>query len=97
VQNDPIDTVYSENIFQTHFFRYLQIRNFTRKIFPSFLSLPPISWLDEFLNLDPFVKGHISKLYDMIKNFACPTLDHVKHSWEGEFGSEISDISPGIL
>ena len=81
------------NIPRSHFFRYMQIRAFVKKHFPSFPSLPRDSWVDEWLGRNPLHKGAVSRLYSDIQEIRPTSLDHIKTAWEGELGVSISDDS----
>ena len=76
---------------RSHFFRYLQIRDFARKHFPSFPSAPTSSPVHECISLDPSRRGCISKLYNLIQGISSPDLNHVKRAWEEELQVVISD------
>ena len=76
---------------RSHFFRYLQIRDFVRKHFPSFPSAPTSSPVHECISLDPSRRGCISKLYNLIQGISSPDLNHVKRAWEEELQVVISD------
>ncbi|KAF3848746.1 hypothetical protein F7725_015243 [Dissostichus mawsoni] len=41
------------NLQRTHFFRYLQVRNFVRNHFPGFPALPPSTLVDTILDVNP--------------------------------------------
>ncbi len=66
----------------SHFLRYLQIRDFTRKHFPSFPSKPPASPLDVSLNLNHHQPGCVSYLYSNIHKMEYHSLHHMKVRWE---------------
>lgn len=77
----------------THLLRYWQVHAFVRKHFPSFPSLPPNDWKEEFLSADPDQRGGVSRIYETIQIIASPSLDNIREGWEGELGSTISDDS----
>ncbi len=76
---------------QSNFFRYLQVRSFIKKHFSPSLNQPEGGWIDELLNMDPFRRGMVSILYEVIQRTASPSLDHIRRQWEEELGIEISD------
>ncbi len=52
---------------------------------------PEGGWIDELLNMDPFRRGMVSILYEVIQRTTSPSLDHIRRQWEKELGMEISD------
>lgn len=76
---------------RSHFFRYLQIRDFTHKQFPSFPSSPPDSPVNVCISLDPSRPGCVSKLYNIIQSISSPSLSHVREAWESELQIDITD------
>ncbi|KAF3853972.1 hypothetical protein F7725_014660 [Dissostichus mawsoni] len=44
------------NLPKSHFFRYLQVRDFIRNRFPSFPTIPPSTWVDTILSINPNLK-----------------------------------------
>lgn len=77
------------NLPKSHFFRYLQIRNFTRTYFASFPYKPPTCLLDECLKLKPHIPGCVSQLYSIFQDMEGNSLHHLKERW-GE------DLSVGL-
>lgn len=53
---------------KSHFFRYLQVRNFIHNSFPQFPAVPTPSDLEIFLKRLPSLKGEISSIYINICN-----------------------------
>ncbi len=45
------------NLPRTHFFRYLQIRDFIHNHFPGFPAVPPSAWVDTIFNINHYLKG----------------------------------------
>ncbi|KAL2095628.1 hypothetical protein ACEWY4_007776 [Coilia grayii] len=78
---------------QTHFFRYLQVRDYIRKYFPSFPAQPDKDWIDECLHHDPSWRGSVSRLYQVIQSVSTPSLDRIKEQWQEELGREILDVN----
>ena len=81
------------NIPLLHHFRYLQIWDFTRRNFSSFPSIPPLDGIGKCLDINPYLRGQTSRLYNIIQDMGKPPLDRLRGSWEEEFGGEISDES----
>lgn len=75
---------------QSHFFQYLQIRDFVRKNFAAFPSQTPTSWLEDCIHEGPSEHNSISQIYDILLSVASPSLDHLKSKWEDDFGERIS-------
>lgn len=78
---------------QSHFFRYLQVRDYVKKNFSSFPTLPDRVWIDECLDHDPSGKGLVSRLYYTIQAIDTPSLNHIKEQWQEELGREILDVN----
>ena len=51
------------NLPSSHFFRYLQIRDFVRNHLPSFPTILSSTLIDTILNINPYWKGTISRIY----------------------------------
>ncbi len=66
------------------FFRYLQIRDFVRKMFPQFPDLPPCSPYDHLLGDPPRWKDIISTFYCKILIPLCTSLSQIKALWEDD-------------
>lgn len=76
---------------KNHFFRYLQIRDFVRKMFPQFPAPPPCSPYDHILE-DPLRwKGIVSILYCKILAPLHISLSQIKAWWEEDLEIVISD------
>lgn len=79
------------NLPKSHFFRYLQIRNFTRTYFPSFPHKPPACPLDECLKLKPRIPGCVSQLYSILQDMEGNSLHHLKERWGEDLSMELSE------
>ena len=80
------------NLPQTHFFRFLQIRNFLTQTTSTFPNIPPGSPMESIFLADPSIKGGISTIYDSLSyldNNA--SLVHLKTAWENDLGIQITD------
>ncbi|KAF3858701.1 hypothetical protein F7725_011902 [Dissostichus mawsoni] len=73
------------NLPKSHFFRYLQVRDSIRNRFPSFPAIPPSTWVDTLLSINPNLKVSSSPLsYTLDKG--CPILCEIgknKHCIRG--------------
>ena len=81
------------NIPNTHFFRYLQIRNYTKTCFPPSLVAREEDWIHDCVNRDPQTKGFVSFVYDTIQNVAAPALHHIKTKWEEDLNLQIPGVN----
>lgn len=80
------------NLNSNDFFKYLQIRSFIKSIFPSFPGRPPESPLDKLFLFDPFKKGLITKIHNMLSQLNCnTTLEHFRDAWQKDLGVIITD------
>lgn len=79
------------NIHNRDFFKYLQIRSYVKKRFPSFPNQPPECIMNSVLLSDPLKRGSISKIYNNLSQMDCTaTLDHLKEAWQEDLAVEIS-------
>ncbi len=72
------------DIKRKHYFRHLQIRDFTPKHVPSFPAAPSGRCLEDFFSLNLHRQGCISELNDMIQNISGASLNHPKCAWKEE-------------
>ena len=75
----------------THFFRYLQIRDFTRKNIPYFQSLPAPIELYTLLTRPPDSKKLTSRFVDLFTSLNPTSSQHLKEAWEKDLALSISD------
>ena len=83
-----------QNSFQlpvSHFFRYLQLRNFVRTHVPHFEQKPIHLTLEHLFGIAPFDKGAVSQIYDTLHAISSPSSQHLREKWQAELGLEISD------
>ena len=73
----------------SHFFRYLQVRNFVRQSIPHFEMLPELHVFYELMTKPPTSKCLISQFVNLF-SLAAPFL-HIKDAWVSDIGDEISD------
>ncbi|XP_059823292.1 protein N-lysine methyltransferase METTL21A isoform X1 [Hypanus sabinus] len=78
------------NLPRFHFFRYLQIRHFLSSVLSTFPNFVPSDILESLFELDPFQKGLISKLYNIIMKICSEPLYKTKKDWERELSLNIS-------
>uniref|UniRef100_A0A671XVP2 Reverse transcriptase domain-containing protein n=1 Tax=Sparus aurata TaxID=8175 RepID=A0A671XVP2_SPAAU len=74
----------------SHFFRYLQVRNFVRQSIPHFETLPEQHVFYELMTKPPTSKRLISQFVSLF-SLAAPSL-HIKEAWVSDIGEEISDV-----
>lgn len=72
-----------------HFFRYLQIRSYIRRIDPHFPVLPCQTQFDIFLRPFPALKGALTILYRKIRSLQTTSLNSIKLTWEEELHESI--------
>lgn len=77
------------NIPKSHFFRYLQVRDFVRKRMANFPNKPVPSDLDTILSVDPCTKGSISKLMNIIVHLQTVS-DNLRIVWSQDIGTDIN-------
>ncbi len=75
---------------KAHFFRYLQVRDFTRKNFPSFPSLPEQNPVDQLFPDDPEQRGTISGLYTKLVSFST-SITTKRDSWQLDLNICLTD------
>ena len=79
------------NLPKSHYFRFLQVQSFASNFFPGCPTPPSKDLLYLVLNVNPFNKRAISKMYALILD-SCPhTWDKIKAAWEGEVGEIIPE------
>ena len=76
----------------THFFRYLQVRNYVRQNVPNFESLPEESRVYSFLLGPPESKHLISDFVKVLSEQVNYATHSLKKAWEEELGLQIDDI-----
>lgn len=75
----------------SHLFRYLQLRSFVSSSMSHYPSLPPPSLLDSIMELSPYSKGLIGKIYSIINSHNLEPLVKLKRKWEVELEIELSE------
>ena len=75
----------------SHHFRFLQIRSFTRSITPLFPNMPPSTVMDEIMCFDPTGKKALSRLMHIFSVFTPASLDRIKNEWEQDLQLTIDD------
>ncbi len=79
------------NVPKKHYFRYFQVRSFASKYFSSYPSPPESGPTYDILSLNPYGKGLISKIYDLIQNLIISSWDNIRTAWVDDIGEAISD------
>ncbi|XP_059843193.1 uncharacterized protein fam185a isoform X1 [Hypanus sabinus] len=75
---------------KSNFFRYLQIRNFLHKILPSFPNSTSTDLLGMIFTLNPYQKGLVTFIYNMIMKIQPEISGRIKQEWEKELQYNIS-------
>ena len=70
------------NLPQHHLFRFFQVRDYVKKLFPHFPNRPPETLVDALLKRDLIAKGCISFLYRSIWAASSTSLNAVRSAWE---------------
>ena len=70
--------------------RYLQIRDFTRKKFANFPTLPSPSCLDSLLRANMLNKSRVSFIYSHIMDNCNLSISHIQEQWENDLGVRLS-------
>uniref|UniRef100_A0A3P9JW43 Reverse transcriptase domain-containing protein n=1 Tax=Oryzias latipes TaxID=8090 RepID=A0A3P9JW43_ORYLA len=99
-----ISDLYTNNVFSSfeqlskkyalpnqHLFRFFQIRDYVKKLFPHFPNRPPETLLDVLLSKDPFVNGCISSVYKSIWTASSKPSNTVKTAWEDGLNLNITE------
>ena len=74
---------------KTHFFRYLQVRDYVRSALTHFPDEPSANPIDTFLSLDPLCQGALSTLYRKTSLLKYTPLDKIKTAWVHDLGQTI--------
>lgn len=75
----------------SHFFRYLQVRDFIRKNIPNFHSLPSPTELYTLMNRPPDAKKLTSRFVDLFNSLVPVSSQSLKEAWERDLSLTISD------
>lgn len=75
---------------QSHFFRFLQIRNYIRAHIPSLVNTSS-SVIDKCLVQCKESKKSLPIIYDLLQSFTSPCTSSLKEEWEKELRVEISE------
>ncbi len=74
---------------RSHFFRFLQLRNFISTSFTYFPSQPPNSLLDSTLKLNPCSKGAVGTVYSSLNSYHLESLTLLRGQWKENLGTEL--------
>lgn len=69
-------------IAKTHFFRFLQIRDFIQHLTAQFPCKPPVNPVDIFLSVNPTSRGIMFNLYNLISKLHCSSTAAMRTAWE---------------
>lgn len=78
------------NLPNTHFFRFLQARDFINKHFPGSPTIPDVTMIDTILEVGPLLRGAISKLYNNFLSKFSESSDRLRLAWSEELMVEIN-------
>lgn len=76
---------------KSHFYRYLQLRNFVALNSDCFPTSPPTSLLDTVFTLKSVTKRAIGSIYDLINTYNPTPLNLIKMKWETDFDEVIPE------
>lgn len=76
---------------QSHFFRFLQVRDYTRSNTNSFPNAPTPTQMDSLFSVDPSSRGVISYLYNHMFSQIDVSLDFLKFAWEEDLGIDLTE------
>lgn len=76
---------------RSHFFRYLQIRNYIRAAIPQFPDKPLHNFIDDLMSFNPTKKGAISSILRLIFKLDCPMVARIRTAWEQDLQTTIED------
>lgn len=76
---------------RTHFFTYLQARDFIRENYPCFPDIPVATLVDSVLEVVPSRKGAISKLYNILFSNSREPTDDICGAWSSDLQIDIDD------
>ena len=79
------------NIPRSHFYRYLQLRNFVSSNFDCFPSTPPTSLLESVFKYKTITKRTISIIYELLNTHTSTSLELLKSKWEADLGEIIHE------
>lgn len=79
------------NIPQTHFFRFLQIRNYIRSNTTTFPNAPRSTQMDKLFSVDPSSRGVVSFMYVHLASQIDVSVEYLKSAWEEDLGIHLSE------
>lgn len=77
----------------SHFFRYLQIRNYVKSNIPNFETYKSPEHLYHCMTFELDMKGLVSKFVECLNDSRVPNSQYLKMSWEKDLGIDISEDS----
>ena len=75
----------------SHFYMYLQVRDFFRTHINNFVQKPCHLVLDSLMDIRPFSKGAVSRAYSLLQDLSSPSSSHLQEVWRVELGLDIPD------
>ena len=75
----------------SHFFRFLQIRDFFRSHLNSFELKTRHPVMDCLMDILPFSKGAVSQVYSVLQDISSPSSSHLQLLWQTDLGIDIPD------
>ena len=78
---------------RSHFFRYLQLRDFVKSQFAGFPLSPSTSLLDTIFSQGTVLKRIIGRIYELLNLHNSASLDNLKTKWEEDLGEQIPEES----
>ena len=76
---------------RSHFFRYLQLRDFVQSQCAGFPISPSASLLDNIFRQGTDFKRLIGRIYELLNLYSSESLDNVKIKWEEDLGEQIPE------
>ena len=76
---------------QSHFFRFLQIRDYIRSNTTSFPNAPTPTQIDSLFSVTPSSKGVISYICNHMSSQIDVSLDFLKSAWEEDLGIDLTE------
>lgn len=74
-----------------HLFRFFQVRDYVKKLFPYFPNRPPETLIDTLLNTDPTAKRSISLLYSSIMSVSSTSFAATQSIWEENLNIKLTN------
>lgn len=79
------------NLPGTHFFRYLQVRDWARNNTGAFPTIPEQQPIDILFSTVPSLKGTISSMYMKLSSMQTTSLDALREAWQADLNVQFAD------